>query len=94
MTLRGILFQVHWFLGITAGFVLAIMGVTGATMAFEDEIQSAISPGIVRLAPGGAPALSPDALIAAASRQRDGRAVTQLVVERDPTRAASVTFAP
>ena len=94
MTLRGILFQVHWFLGITAGFVLAIMGVTGATMAFEDEIQSAISPGIVRLAPSAAPALSPDALIAAASRQRDGRAVTQLVVERDPTRAASVTFAP
>jgi sulfite reductase (NADPH) flavoprotein alpha-component len=94
MTLRGILFQIHWFLGITAGFVLAIMGVTGATMAFEEEIQSAISPGIVRLAPSPAPALSPDALIAAASRQHGGRAVTQLVIERDPARAASVTFAP
>ena len=34
---RALLFQVHWFLGITAGLVLAVMGVTGATMSFEAE---------------------------------------------------------
>ncbi len=33
---RRILFQIHWFLGITAGFVLAVMGVTGALLSFED----------------------------------------------------------
>ena len=72
MTLRRVLFQMHWFLGITAGFVLALMGVTGAAMAFEDEIMAALSPGVVTLAPlpsgaGDAARLSPDALVRAAS---------------------------
>ena len=90
---RRILFQIHWFLGITAGFVLALMGVTGALMSFEDEIMAALSPGVVTLAPSGAPALAPDALVAAVSRQRHAR-VTQLVLQRDPSRAAEVTLAP
>lgn len=91
---RRILFQIHWFLGITAGLVLALMGVTGATMSFEDEIMTALSPGVVTLAPSPLPRLSPDQIIAAALRQRDGARVTQVVIERDPTLAAEVTFAP
>ncbi len=96
MTVRRALFQVHWFLGITAGFVLALMGVTGAGMAFEDEIMAALSPGVVRIsAPTGrANALSPDALAAAAAYQRDGARVQDVTIERDPTRAAAVHFAP
>ena len=27
------LFQLHWFFGITAGLVLALMGITGATVS-------------------------------------------------------------
>jgi sulfite reductase (NADPH) flavoprotein alpha-component len=92
--IRRVLFQVHWFLGITAGFVLALMGVTGALMSFEDEIMAALSPGVVRLAPSTAVPLSPDALVAAVARQRGGSAVTQLVIERDPALAAEVTLAP
>ncbi len=91
---RRVLFQIHWFLGITAGLVLALMGVTGATMSFEDEIMAALSPGVVTLAPSSLPRLSPDRIIAAASHQRDGARVTQIVIERDPTLAAEVTFAP
>ncbi len=94
MTTRRVLFQIHWFLGITAGLVLALMGVTGAIMSFEDEIMAALSPGVVTLAPSRAPRLAPDALIAAASRQHGGVRVTQIVIERDPTLAAEVTFAP
>ena len=91
---RRILFQIHWFLGITAGLVLALMGVTGAMMSFEDEIMAALSPGVVTLAPSPLPRLSPDQIIAAASYQRGGARVTQVVIERDPTLAAEVTFAP
>ncbi len=90
---RRILFQIHWFLGITAGFVLAVMGVTGALMSFEDEIMAALSPGVVTLAPSAMPPLSPDALAAAVTRQRRA-AVTQLVMQRDPRLAAEVTLAP
>lgn len=91
---RRALFQIHWFLGITAGFVLAVMGVTGALMSFEDEIMAALSPSVVRLAPSTVAPLGPDALIAAVSRQRDGTSVTQLVIQRDPALAAEVTLSP
>ena len=31
-------FQIHWFLGITAGLILSIMGVTGAIYSYEQQI--------------------------------------------------------
>lgn len=36
--LKKIFFQIHWFLGITAGLILSIMGVTGAIYSYEQEI--------------------------------------------------------
>lgn len=89
---RPILFQIHWFLGITAGFVLAVMGVTGATISFEKEIQRALSPGIVTLT-GTGTALSPQTVIERAMAQRPGLRVNALVVQSDPTLAWQVQFA-
>ena len=37
-------FQIHWFLGITAGLILSIMGVTGAIYSYEQPIQKWLSP--------------------------------------------------
>lgn len=56
---RQVLFQIHWFLGITAGFVLAVMGLTGATLSFENEIMRALSPGIVTLSHATGPPSRP-----------------------------------
>lgn len=42
--LKKVLFQVHWFFGITAGLVLALMGITGALYSFEEEILDALNP--------------------------------------------------
>jgi len=91
---RSVLFQIHWFLGITAGLVLAIMGVTGATMSFENEIMAALSPGVVTVANPGTPALAPDALVATASAQRGGLGVSGLNLSSDPGKAAQVFFDP
>lgn len=91
---RRILFQIHWFLGITAGLVLAAMGLTGATLSFENEIMRVLSPGIVTLGTGRNPALSPDTVIGRASAFRQGLKVERLTVEADPTRAWQVQFAP
>jgi sulfite reductase (NADPH) flavoprotein alpha-component len=38
--LKKILFQAHWLVGITAGVILAIVGATGAILAFETPIQN------------------------------------------------------
>ena len=49
--LKKVLFQVHWFFGITAGLVLALMGVTGALYSFEDEILDALNPDVLFVQP-------------------------------------------
>jgi sulfite reductase (NADPH) flavoprotein alpha-component len=41
---KKVLFQLHWFFGITAGLVLALMGITGALYSFEEEILTALNP--------------------------------------------------
>ncbi|MGC3450480.1 hypothetical protein ACPTGM_33560, partial [Pseudomonas aeruginosa] len=32
--MKKVWFQLHWFFGICAGLVVALMGVTGATLSF------------------------------------------------------------
>lgn len=92
MTARSAIFQLHWLFGITAGFVLAIMGVTGALIAFEDEIMTALSPGVVTAPASTRSRLSPDALIAAALAQNGGGKVARLTLDRDPALAPLATF--
>lgn len=48
--LKTVLFQLHWLLGITAGLVLSVMGLTGALMSFENEIVRLANPAIAQLA--------------------------------------------
>ena len=36
--LKKTFFQIHWFMGITAGLILSIMGVTGAIYSYEQQI--------------------------------------------------------
>lgn len=40
---KTIWFKIHWFLGITAGIILLIVGISGATLSFEKEIMKAIN---------------------------------------------------
>ncbi|MET0269226.1 MAG: PepSY-associated TM helix domain-containing protein, partial [Sphingomonas sp.] len=70
------------------------MGVTGALIAFEDEIMAALSPGVVTVAPGRGERLSPDALIKTARAQNGGVRVARLMVHRDPALAPLVMFEP
>lgn len=90
---RRILFQIHWALGITAGLVLVVMGITGAMMAFEDEIMRAMSPGIVTVTPPpGAQRLSPDRLVEAIRQQRRNRGIDMLTIAASPNESDTVFF--
>ncbi|WP_260928942.1 sulfite reductase flavoprotein subunit alpha [Novosphingobium sp. 9] len=88
------LFQIHWFLGITAGLILAVMGVTGALLSFEDEIMARLSPGIVVLAPDGLAPQAPEKVFEQIAGQRPGAAIQRLTVESDPKLAWQVRLAP
>ena len=87
---RRILFQLHWFLGITAGFVLALMGITGAIMGFEDEIIAALSHDRVNVEARSAPSLSPDALREQIRTQAPDSNIDRLSLHSQPTESASV----
>lgn len=42
--IKKILFQIHWFLGITAGLILSIIGVTGAIYSYDQQILEWANP--------------------------------------------------
>jgi sulfite reductase (NADPH) flavoprotein alpha-component len=90
--LRNILFQAHWFIGITAGTVLAIVGLTGAILAFEPELLRAINPAVMRVAPQGVP-MEPAALLAEVQAAMPDKRIAALMLAADPRDSARVTFA-
>src|SRR3546814_2699712 len=93
MTFRNAIFQLHWFFGITAGIVLAIVGVTGGILSFEDELLKALNPGVMTVQPQGE-RLAPGELVEQVRRQRPGEEVVSLQFSADPADAAVVGFAP
>jgi sulfite reductase (NADPH) flavoprotein alpha-component len=65
--LQRILFRTHWLLGLVAGLVLAVVGGTGAILAFEAELIDALNPALhVETAGRGEP-MPPAAVAALAS---------------------------
>lgn len=90
--LRNIFFQVHWFIGVTAGTVLMVVGATGVLIAFEHEILTAINPSVMRVAPREAQ-LAPDVLLAMVWQQQPDKRILSLALAADPADAARVTFA-
>ncbi|MBD8907620.1 PepSY-associated TM helix domain-containing protein [Methylorubrum zatmanii] len=102
-SLRTLLFRLHWALGLTAGFVLAVMGVTGALMSYEEaitafanrdrvvvaarEARPAPLPGV--LAPN---ILAPSILAARIEAQEPGRRVASLTLSQDPAQSAVARF--
>ncbi|HJS04092.1 MAG TPA: PepSY domain-containing protein, partial [Variovorax sp.] len=47
--LRRAWFQIHWFIGITAGSLLLVIGLSGALLSFRAEITDLIDPALRRL---------------------------------------------
>src|SRR5687768_13479342 len=90
--LKKILFQTHWFLGISAGIVVAVVGVTGAAISFEEELLHVLNKSVVTVPQQGAP-LSPPDLLAKIAANNPGKQITNLNVFSAPGQAARVTFA-
>src|SRR5690606_5446799 len=92
-TFRNAVFQLHWFFGITAGIVLAIVGVSGGILSLEDEMLKALNPGVMTVQARNEP-LAPGALVARVGAQQPGEAIASLQLSADPGDAAVVGFAP
>jgi len=103
LTLKQVWYQLHWFIGITAGTVLVVIGLTGATLAFRDEWLDLLNPGVRQVAvqPGVA-LLTPAQMAAAVARtppaaggpDRPIASITVFAAGEDTVPAARIAFAP
>lgn len=87
------LFQLHWFFGITAGLVLALMGITGAVVSFQDELLNALNPSVLKVEKLDSGVLPPAELVRKVEAT-EGKQVAMLWVGIDSDSAARVFFTP
>ncbi len=85
-------FQTHWLLGITAGLVLALMGVSGALLSFETEVLRALNPGVMTVPARATPLLSPPELVERLHAEHPARAIGTVSISAHPEHAARVGF--
>lgn len=90
--LRAVLFRLHWLLGLAAGLVLAVAGVTGALLSYEDAIGEIVDADLIHVAPRAEVPLGPDALLARFRAQRP-EGVASLTLPSEPGIAAMVRLA-
>ncbi|MBO1021614.1 PepSY domain-containing protein [Methylobacterium sp. SD274] len=93
MTTRTVLFRLHWLLGLTAGLVLALVGVTGALLSYEEALTEWANADRAFVTASDAPRLSPAALKARVEAQQPGRVVSSLALWGDPERSPRIRFA-
>jgi sulfite reductase (NADPH) flavoprotein alpha-component len=91
--LKKIIFQLHWLFGITAGLVLALMGATGALLAFEGEIMAALNPQTARVVVTDSGILPPAELVAKIQAAQD-KSIAGLAVDSQNGSAARVFYTP
>ncbi|GKQ52300.1 PepSY domain-containing protein [Bradyrhizobium sp. Ce-3] len=91
--IKAALLQVHSVVGLVLALLWAVVGLTGATMAFEDEIEASLNSHIMRVDASAARRLTPDELVARLQAAGDFGKVSAVTMASDPTAAARVRFA-
>jgi sulfite reductase (NADPH) flavoprotein alpha-component len=92
--LKNAFFQVHWFVGITAGIVLGIVGFTGAMLSFEHQIVDWLNRDVRTVEVRAEAPLPAPVLLSRIAAGTPGKRITALAMESEPGIAARVTFAP
>lgn len=87
------LFQLHWFFGITAGLILALMGITGATVSFQDELLNLLNPSVLKVEQRDSGVLPPAELVRKVEAI-EGKPVSMLWVGVDSDSVARIFLTP
>ncbi len=90
---KQVWFQLHWFIGITAGTVLVIIGLSGATLAFKDELLDLMNPGVRHVAVETLAPLTPAQLSNIAAAEH-GQRVASITMYAQAGTAPRLFFAP
>ena len=90
--IRTALFRLHWALGLTAGLVLTLLGVTGALLSYEEAIGDWADRDRAVVAVRNEARLGPEALVARLQAQRPGLKVNALTFSGDPDQSPRARF--
>lgn len=94
MTAKRFWTQLHWLIGITAGSLLLLIGLSGAVLSFREELLDALNPGGRQVAPRAQSPLTPDGLLETFARAHPHDTPTTLALYAAPGRAARVIVGP
>jgi sulfite reductase (NADPH) flavoprotein alpha-component len=91
--MKPALLQLHSIVGLAAALIVSMMGLTGALMSFEDEIQAGLNAALAHVPPRAEAPLAPAELVARLQADPALGKVSALTLSRDPGSAARVRFA-
>ncbi|MBV4492858.1 PepSY domain-containing protein [Pseudomonas oryzicola] len=91
--MKKTLFQLHWLFGISAGLVLALMGITGALYSFQDELLRAFNADVLKVEVRAEGVLPPAELVRRVEAQQHDKVAMLWVDVRDGN-AARIFFKP
>lgn len=86
MTLRRLLLKVHLYLGLLAGLIVVVVGITGAILVFEQELDRALHPELWAVNPEGASPRSLESIMGAVREAYPDRAFLTIAMSADPGR--------
>ncbi|WP_151743391.1 PepSY domain-containing protein [Acinetobacter calcoaceticus] len=89
---KKILFQIHWFLGITAGLILSIMGVTGAIYSYDQQILKWVNSDSYVVQAESIPKLTPAQLYQHFNTTQPEIKINSITIAKDPTASSTVNI--
>ncbi|CAI3158556.1 Sulfite reductase [NADPH] flavoprotein alpha-component [Acinetobacter calcoaceticus] len=89
---KKILFQIHWFLGITAGLILSIMGVTGAIYSYDQQILKWVNSDSYVVQAENTPKLTPAQLYQYFNTTQPEIKINSITIAKDPTASSTVNI--
>ena len=89
---KKVFFQIHWFLGITAGLILSLMGVTGAIYSYEQQILKWLNQDSYVVEAAQTPKLSPAQLYQHFNQQQPEIEINSITIAADPTASSTVNI--
>ncbi|UTO20190.1 sulfite reductase flavoprotein subunit alpha [Acinetobacter sp. Z1] len=90
--LKKVFFQIHWFLGITAGLILSLMGITGAIYSYDQQILKWINQDSYVVQAATTPKLTPAQLYQHFNQQQPEIVINSVTIEASPTASSTVNI--
>jgi len=91
--IKAALLQVHSVVGLALALLWALIGLTGATMSFEDEIEAHLNSRIMHVDASATRRLTPDELVERLQAAGETGKVSAVMMTSDPSATVRIRFA-